>query len=74
MVAFLKFSSGRRPVSALRRRDIVGRAPGVKLGRNGSEFISEYMRFVARKSTPHPIRGTRLPQPSNIVANAAAIV
>ena len=61
-------------VPALRCRDIVDRASGVKQGRNGSEFVSEYMRFVARKSTPRPIHGIRLPQPANIVANFAAIV
>jgi hypothetical protein len=59
---------------ALDCRDIVGRASGVKLIRSSGEFVPEYMRFMAWKSSGSTIRGTRLPQVANTVANAAAIV
>jgi hypothetical protein len=58
MDAFLKVSSGCRPIRRFGRRDIVGRAPQVKLVRGVSEFIPEYIRSMAWKSFGPAILGT----------------
>jgi hypothetical protein len=72
-VVLLTVSSGCRRSGASIAGDIVGRAPRVKHVRNGGEFLPEYMRFVAWKSSHRLIRGIRLSQRRKAVANAVAI-
>jgi hypothetical protein len=70
---FSPFPSGCRRSGASIAGDIVGRAPQVKHDRSCGEFLPEYMRLVAWKSTRRMIRGIRLSQRRKAIANAAAI-
>ena len=66
MVVFLKSF----PPAAVRSRRFVvvhcwPRARSQAAAGTPQRIVPQYMRFVAWKSAPRPIRGTRLPQPAN---------